>query len=720
MSTKRFKLHESQASDKAKKMGLIHLGRGVYGKKEGEPSFKASDDGKSLVPIKKKEPSVDKQPATKAEPAKKSKISKAGMTRVKPGKLGDREDNLSDGDIKQKGLEIGYNEVDGFKPAPGNAGSMMQEIMSGEASNLLTLKPDATVEELQMALYNQVKDTTLGKQNSGGDTFKRGERAGLDKKLFALMASTAKSGMQKHKKMTKSIDALSKDGKVIPPAQIRNFYGHSVSIEKQVALVENSAGPFYTNKGVEIPKEELVNLIKVSGGGANPSDTSSIAIDSKGRGVVTFHSDKISTADIQANSTPNKESDQMKDAVSGLKLKAETKSKAISIIEEGQKALIEAEAALKDVGVPLGKGLQKVDAKAAIEKIKSDPLVASRFIGGKKSIFTSAKTKNRFSFEDGASEEEQLKAFIDYMANPNKTKEPSSDMIKLIQRIGDQNDVKVNLGEIKKRSLDVQRETNDRLNKTKIKLPNGTIKGLGDYLEGKNIIDKLHLSVVDGEKGEGVGKYAGLFNLNMGGTVVEAEQIKAALNIESTDDFITHFDVGKPGDGEEVTKNAKTGAITGRNIFVYAITKEGKRIPIAMKTQRSKQGVTGKLNTTYQWHPEVQKKFKELNIVEQKTFKEHANALEERELEELFGAIPFSIDTLAWSSAHKGQRPKGNGNWTFDFKVPIRSAGAMYLDQGDFTFKGAFKKAVQALVKYLKKSAGPQGNIKQAKVKLEP
>jgi hypothetical protein len=410
----------------------------------------------------------------------------------------------------------------------------------------------------------------------------------------------------------------------------------------------------------------------------------------------------------------------MKDAVSGLKLKAETKSKAISIIEEGQKALIEAEAALKDVGVPLGKGLQKVDAKAAIEKIKSDPLVASRFIGGKKSIFTSAKTKNRFSFEDGASEEEQLKAFIDYMANPNKTKEPSSDMIKLIQRIGDQNDVKVNLGEIKKRSLDVQRETNDRLNKTKIKLPNGTIKGLGDYLEGKNIIDKLHLSVVDGEKGEGVGKYAGLFNLNMGGTVVEAEQIKAALNIESTDDFITHFDVGKPGDGEEVTKNAKTGAITGRNIFVYAITKEGKRIPIAMKTQRSKQGVTGKLNTTYQWHPEVQKKFKELNIVEQKTFKEHANALEERELEELFGAIPFSIDTLAWSSAHKGQRPKGNGNWTFDFKVPIRSAGAMYLDQGDFTFKGAFKKAVQALVKYLKKSAGPQGNIKQAKVKLEP
>ena len=204
--------------------------------------------------------------------------------------------------------------------------------MSGEASNIITLKPNITQEELQRALYNQVKDTTLGKQNAGGETFKRGDREGLDKKLFALMGSTAKSGMQKHKKMTKAIDALAEDGKVIPPAKIRNFYGHAQSIDAQVELIKASAGPFYTNKGVEIPRDQLVEFIRVSGGGENPSDTSSIAIDSKGRGVVTFHSDKISTADIQANSTPNKESDQMKDVVSGLKIKEETKAKAISII----------------------------------------------------------------------------------------------------------------------------------------------------------------------------------------------------------------------------------------------------------------------------------------------------------------------------------------------------------------------------------------------------
>ena len=45
---------------------------------------------------------------------------------------------------------------------------------------------------------------------------------------------------------------------------------------------------------------------------------------------------------------------------------------------------------------------------------------------------------------------------------------------------------------------------------------------MGDYIESKNVLDKLHIGVVDGEKGKGVGKYKGLFNLNMGGTIVEA------------------------------------------------------------------------------------------------------------------------------------------------------------------------------------------------------
>ena len=102
-----------------------------------------------------------------------------------------------------------------------------------------------------------------------------------------------------------------------------------------------------------------------------------------------------------------------------------------------------------------------------------------------------------------------------------------------------------------------------------------------------------------------------------------------------------------------------------------------------------------------------------------KSFKEHYIS-EEQELEELFGALPFKIDTIKWSQKNKGKQPKGQGNWKFDFKVPVRSPMASYLDDGEYTFKGLFKKAVQGLVKYLKRSAGPKGNLKQAKVVLQP
>ena len=86
--------------------------------------------------------------------------------------------------------------------------------------------------------------------------------------------------------------------------------------------------------------------------------------------------------------------------------------------------------------------------------------------------------------------------------------------------------------------------------------------------------------------------------------------LKKCLNIDSTDDFTKHFEVGKPGEGEEVTRNKKTGQVTGRNIHVYATDKDGKKIQVATKTQRSKQGEQGKLATTMQWHKDTQKCFK--------------------------------------------------------------------------------------------------------------
>ena len=112
-----------------------------------------------------------------------------------------------------------------------------------------------------------------------------------------------------------------------------------------------------------------------------------------------------------------------------------------------------------------------------------------------------------------------------------------------------------------------------------------------DYLFGKSGVDLYG-------KGEGIGRLGSL-----------GEKIEPWLY--GTKGGIQEFDVGKPGKGEELTKNRETGQVTGRNIFIYAVTKGGKKVPVAVKTQRSKQGESGKLSTTYQWHKDTQNCFKE-------------------------------------------------------------------------------------------------------------
>jgi hypothetical protein len=728
----------------AKKQGLERIDTGKFGR-NGVITHIATDDGSNIQKLDKP---IKKGEEPSAKPAKKSTDTKGKST---PGKLSDKDDNLSDGEIKQTALDLGIKPQKGWRPAPGNAASAMAEIMSGEAFHLLDLKPKATDEELAAAIYNQVKDTQLGKENMGKDFYKN-KFEGRNQKLWQLSTSIAKSGKKKYRQFNAGLDRLENKGILTPPVKTRNFYGHEVSLQKQTELVQNAKGPFYTDQEVEIPKEVLLDLISQSGGGANPSDTATLAIDSKGVVMATFHSDKVSTADIQANTTINQAfNDQLK-LLSETTLSDKTKIKAQAIIEKGQQEFEDAEQALKKVGQKEAIDMSEKDMAEVLDAIKNDKPIGLMSADPKNPNKSKDKTSTKMKFltkqrskkagggsifqdyidTDNPTEEDLLKGFYKYMGDPNREFEPTGDMVTLFQRSAAQQDINIKsqISIVRERSIIIQRNTHAELNKTKVKLKSGATKGLGDYVEGKRFVDAMHINIVDGEKGKGIGKYPGAFKLNMGGVVVEGKQIGDALGIDSSDDFITHLEVGTPDEGEEYTYADKERTqITGRNIFVYAITKDGKRLPVGYKTQRSKQGPTGRMNETFQWSTEVQKKFKSMNIDEYNTissmsesasFKDASDNLEERELKELFASIPFPIDTIAWSQKHKGQKPKGNGTWKFGFKVPVRTPAASYLDDGEFTFKGMFKKAVQSLVKYLKRSAGPKGNIKQAKVTLEP
>ena len=221
--------------------------------------------------------------------------------------------------------------------------------------------------------------------------------------------------------------------------------------------------------------------------------------------------------------------------------------------------------------------------------------------------------------------------------------------------------------ETRRRTIKAERDQLKELNEDMMTLPNGTEIPMGDYLEATNLIDKLHLGQID-EGAKGVYKYGGLMEVNMGGVVVDAEVLKKCLDAETSGEIIENFEVGAPEDEDELIRSTdefetddegntlyfckagdgeygsdengfpvkgldplnitndeskalrrksgtkapiEVGRVTGRNVFIYAITKDGKRIPIARKSLRTKTGKIGRFATTYVWADEMQACFKD-------------------------------------------------------------------------------------------------------------
>jgi hypothetical protein len=95
-----------------------------------------------------------------------------------------------------------------------------------------------------------------------------------------------------------------------------------------------------------------------------------------------------------------------------------------------------------------------------------------------------------------------------------------------------------------------------------------------------------------------------------------------------------------------------------------------------------------------------------------KTFKTFC---EETELEE-----GYAIDTTPWQFSHKGQSPKGEGNWSFDYTASISDGIVSALDTDTFVAKAqsSYKDALKQLSKFLKRNLGVKP--KDVKIKLAP
>jgi hypothetical protein len=585
---------------------------------------------------------------------------------IPQGTLSDSDDELSDNGIKQTALNKGYVK-NAPHTAPGNAGSMFHEIVTGEVSNWL-FEDDSIIKAF-------LEPDGKWSLNAKSSTCRKAARASIKKYLFV------KAG----------VDALVTKRKLTEPIKVRNYFGAQESIQKQKELIEQCSkveggGNFYTPSGVQIDSKDLLFFIEKSGGGENPADTATIAMDDNCNGVVSFHSDKMSPSDPQANSSINaefeffvKEMEKIRDVgLSDREIK-----KARNIIIEGAEDVRRVERQLKrsaEIAAGVLVGYTEDEIKAMASRVADKNFE----IGGKKNranptsrykpIIQDIKPDDpRYAFynnycgDDCDKPEGRLRAFLKYMADPqdfcrdeegneinfrgkqwmNRKEDqyndckphPTEDMVTLMERLAsteylhrkynqetDDSPEKTKklstssrIGQIREETARSLQNTHDELNKTRITYPpgdpNGREIGLGDYLEAKNVIEKFHLALLDDREREGggrsLGAYDNLLNINMTDVLSTAKDIGACLEIENADDLISSFSVGPPEDGDEFIRDTDTQEITGRKVFIYMVGGEGEKVKIGEKILRTKSGKQGKWETLYHWSKETQECLKD-------------------------------------------------------------------------------------------------------------
>ena len=210
-----------------------------------------------------------------------------------------------------------------------------------------------------------------------------------------------------------------------------------------------------------------------------------------------------------------------------------------------------------------------------------------------------------------------------------------------------------NVEKLRKQSLDVMTAGFAELNEHEIEDENGNRFGLGNMMGGYDLIEKLHLYMVD-DKPSGLYAMDSVFII-AGKDGVSPNNMKECLGVDSTEELLKQIkteppekegptinylggeelhesEISRSGNPDELarTKDGKLiylvdgkyetasedestskewgkplGRITGRKVLAYIQDEKGERTPIGFQNYRTKGGY--KLQTTYTFSPELQK-----------------------------------------------------------------------------------------------------------------
>ena len=613
-------LTESKTSDQAKKLGLTHMGFGNYGK--DDKVTHTSKDGE-LVPVGGSGGDDSEDSSEESQVSMSNTIDRGG-----------------DSEVKNLALKYGFKEVEGkFKPAPGNAGSLLNEIISGEVAQMVEENPNLSEEELIDIVYERFgksplfTQTTKSKIGNMSNTIAGGLKVGdipegKNKGLHSKIILAVRSGKRKHKK---SQEVAKKNG--FENSKIENYYGHSSSFDAMVNDIKGKQviGP----NGAEISQEEAEQLIRSGGGGDNPSDTATLVFDKDSNKVIMlFHSDKDSTEALVAQSSAKAEAEANEKNIDKLVEDGKITEEQGQAIKGENRELVdtlnEIETELKEVVTGPGNYfLKNVKPKDALKSIMND----ENLDGSEDKNKTSSKWNSVISKKTGKinsnlvkylpegadpnnpSEEQALEAFLKFMSDENKEEEPTADQVTLMERLNSRfiekgaPDIFSQLEDIRNRTLQAQRDFIKNNDEIKLDVDGQEI-GLGTFLEGGTVWKQFHLEAVNPNSEVGVHKHPGMFETNHGGLSVDGETLTKCMggDVKNKNDFIKKFEVGDIEDQKGVSGTQK-GKTTGGKQIVYAITSGGDRIEIGQKVMRTKTGKTGKLQTVYNWSKDMKECF---------------------------------------------------------------------------------------------------------------
>ena len=490
---------------------------------------------------------------------------------------------------------------------------MYNEIISGEVSDLLNKNSKATEQQLIKSILEQYGSSNLAKQNSSnrmaGGLKTRELPEGLpneQRELYTKTLVAVRSGKRKHQRSQNAVKDLGWKN-----AETSEYFGDNNGLLKQEEDIK-SASKVVDLDGNEIPKDDIVKLIRAGGGGDNPSDTATVIKNKDtGEATILFTSDKMDTNDIISQSSTKAESTQTDEAILSLgddgKISPE-ESEAVAGERRNYASKLEGiEKKLKSVtDAPANHIKENLNSEAVNAIVNSseganpkkyfEPL--QRAFSSDKKIQKTDKKYSDFLPEGADSpptEKQIVQAFLNYATSG--VKDLTASQQKMIAKansatngpsVGDE------VQKIRIESIDTLDNQISDLNQMEI---DGI--GLGTYIEGNNIWKQGHMGAISGKSG--VHKHRGMFETNHAGVVLDKNVLQKALGVNSKEEFLKKLKIEKTS-----PQKSTDGKVTGSTGLVY-MTIGDKKVSIMEKRQRTKEGPLGKLQTVYKWSPEFQK-----------------------------------------------------------------------------------------------------------------